>query len=267
MSKVRDHLWLWGHMEGSHTSSDEALKKWGLPGPSRITPTEACNYMAVPNCVMVVYGNQPAPPFHQEALAMSTLDKVVWSVIGDAGSDRTEHGGSDLDEVLKIAEEYPNIRGAMMDDFFGSDEARQTPETLATFRQRLHGHEPPLDLWVVVYDHQDLEHSHEHLAHCDVLSYWTWKGSDLGTLEESFGRFAASTAGKRRVLGCYMWDYGQGKPLEVEQMAHQCRLGLEWLKQGTIEGMILLASCICDLDLEVVEWTREWVSRVGEQEL
>lgn len=254
-------------MEGSHTNSADALKQWELPGPSRMTPTEACYYMGVANCTMVVYGNRPAPPFHQEALAMSTLDQVVWSVIGDAASDRTQYGGSDLDEVLKIAGEYPNISGAMMDDFFSAHGARQTPETLATFRERLHGFQRPLDLWVVVYDHQKLEGSQEHLAYCDVLSYWTWKAKDLPALEDSFGRFADATPDRRRVLGCYMWDYGQKQPIEIEQMEYQCNLGLEWLKQGTIEGLILLGSCICDLDLEAVEWTREWVAQVGDEEL
>ena len=46
----------------------------------------------------------------------------------------------------------------------------------------------------------------------------------------------------------------------------QCELGLEWLKQGRIDGMIFLASCICDLDLETVEWTRKWIQKVGDQE-
>jgi len=30
--------------------------------------------MGVPKGVMVVHDNKPEPPFHQEALAMSTLD-------------------------------------------------------------------------------------------------------------------------------------------------------------------------------------------------
>ena len=37
----------------------------------------------------------------------------------------------------------------------------------------------------------------------------------------------------------------------------------KWLRQGRIEGMIFLASCICDLELEAVEWTRRWIAEVG----
>jgi hypothetical protein len=47
-------------------------------------------------------------------------------------------------------------------------------------------------------------------------------------------------------------------------MQQQCQLGLEWLRTGRIEGMIFLASCICDLNLEAVEWTRKWIREVGD---
>ena len=38
-STVRDKLWLWGHDAGAHNDG------WGLPRPSRITPTEAAFYL------------------------------------------------------------------------------------------------------------------------------------------------------------------------------------------------------------------------------
>ena len=60
-----------------------------------------------------------------------------------------------------------------------------------------------------------------------------------------------------------MWDYGQKRPMSVSDMEMQCELGLEWLQQGRIDGMIFLASCICDLDIEAVEWTKNWIAKVG----
>jgi hypothetical protein len=50
-------------------------------------------------------------------------------------------------------------------------------------------------------------------------------------------------------------------------MASQCEMGLQWLRDGRVEGLIFLASCICDLDLEAVEWTRRWITRVGDEPL
>jgi hypothetical protein len=65
-----------------------------------------------------------------------------------------------------------------------------------------------------------------------------------------------------------MWDYGGGgKPIALAQMEHQFDLGLGWLRAGRIEGIVALATCICDVGLEAVEWTREWVRKVGDKEL
>jgi hypothetical protein len=63
-----------------------------------------------------------------------------------------------------------------------------------------------------------------------------------------------------------MWDHGDGKPMSVTSMQKQCQLGLRWLTQGRIQGMIFLASCICDLELETVEWARNWIREVGDNE-
>ena len=265
MSTIRDRLWIWGHAANSHTKPYKGKVGWGLSGASRITPTEAAHYMGIPNCVMVVYGNKPEPPFYQEALAMNSLEKVVWSIVGDASTTRTDKGASDLDEVLGLAKRFPNIRGGIMDDFFHTNRARHTPEALSEFHRRLNESTRPMDLWVVLYNRQLDQDFSEHLQYCDVVTFWTMVGSELSDLEGNFERFVAVTRGKRRVLGCYMWNYGEEIPMTIEQMEQQCSLGLRWLKEGRIEGMIFLASCICDLDLEAVEWTREWISRVGGQ--
>jgi hypothetical protein len=264
---ILDRIWLWGHAPGSHTSRAVDREMWGLPGVSAIPPADAADYMGIRNCVMVVYHNEPAPPFNRDALALSNLDRVVWSVVGDASTTRTGDGASDLDEVLSIAGLYLNISGGIMDDFVHAGRPRLPLEAVATTQKRLNGFRRPLDLWVVLYNGQDLSAVADHLRFCDVLTFWTMKGAELSGLQDAFGRFVEQTPGKRRVLGCYMWNYGEKQPMTVEQMEHQCDLGLRWLREGAIEGIIFLASCICDLGLEAVEWTREWVLEVGEEEL
>ena len=262
MNRVRDRLWMWGHQAGSHN------KDWGLPQPSRITPAQAAAYMGIPNLAMVVYGNQPEPPFDRHAVAMRPLQRVVWSIVGDSSSKRTDDK-SDLDEVLRLSARFPNITGAIMDDFFNGEPggaepgARRSVEDLENFRARLQAGPRPLDLWVVVYAHQlDLPIA-GHLDACDVLTFWTWKAEDLSALEENFARLERLSPTPRKVLGCYMWDYGGGKPMPLDAMQRQCELGREWLLSGRIDGMIFLASCICDLELDPVEWTREWIREQG----
>ena len=102
---------------------------------------------------------------------------------------------------------------------------------------------------------------------CDAVMMWTWRADNLAHLEAKFARIEASAVKKRKILGLYMYDYGTGRPMPVNLMARQCEMGLRWLKEGRIEGMIFLASCICDLGLDAVEWTRSWIAKVGDQKI
>jgi hypothetical protein len=61
-----------------------------------------------------------------------------------------------------------------------------------------------------------------------------------------------------------MWDFGEGKPISSKLMEHQCRLGLQWLDKGEIEGMIFHCTPLCDMNLEAVEWSKKWIARHGD---
>jgi hypothetical protein len=263
-STVQDKLWLWGHDAGAHNDS------WGLAKPSRITPTEAAVYLGVPNLIMVRYQGRPPLPFDQYAIPFRALKRVVWSVVGASGqTDERERA-----HVLDLAVHHPNITGLMMDDFFGGEQAAQgdelavlPPDKLRELRSQLTVGGRLLRLWAVLYEHQLDGPLAPYLELLDLVSFWTWDSEKLRGLEANLERLEKVTPRCGRMLGCYLWDYGQKKPMPLDLMQEQCELGLEWLQQGRIEGMIFLASCICDLELEAVEWTRNWIAKVGDQRL
>ena len=272
MNTVRDRLWIWGHEAGAHNGS------WGLKDSSRMTPAEGAYYLGVPNMIMVRFAGQPSATLEQYHLPFLPLKRVVWSVVNDGKAADDDKQG-DLDAVLRLAGRFPNITGLIIDDFFLGG---PTPEGaisqcslkgLETFRQRLHGAARPLDLWMVLYDH-DLRRLPpnkvtQHAAPFDVVTFWTWEAGNLERLDDNLAAAQAVVPGKPIVLGCYLYDYG-GKtpgPMPIERMEYQCRKGLEWLREGRIVGMIFLASCICDLDLEAVEYTRRWIAQTGDQVL
>ena len=103
-----------------------------------------------------------------------------------------------------------------------------------------------------------------HLELCDVVTLWSWNAVQLMDLEQNFARFEKIVGDKRKVLGIYLWDYGAKQPMPLTAMKHQCSLGLRWLQDGRIDGMIFLASCICDLGLEAVDWVRRWIATHGQ---
>ena len=266
---VRDRFWIWGHEAGSHDHGG------GLRWTSRMTPAEGAYYLGVPNLIMVRYRDRsgtplPLPPYDQYALALRPLRRVLWSCVHEAGVTEPE----EVERVVDLARTNPNICGAMMDDFFydrndkrGPETAVHTPDELRGLRERLRSGDRPLDLWVVLYQHQLQQPVREHLAQCDVINFWTWNARDLAAQEESFGTLEDLAPGSRKVLGCYLWDYGDRQPMPEDLMEQQCVRGLEWLRQGRIEGMVFLASCICDMGLETVEWTRTWIADVGDTPL
>lgn len=262
MDTIREHLWIWGHVAGSYNG------EYGLPD-STMGALEGAQYLGVENLILISYKGLPEPPYENLARELSPLKRVVWSVVGAGGTSRGFE--EELTATQALAAQFPNFVGAMMDDFFKSDEAPQpavyTPEQLAALRERLHASARPLDLWVVLYAHQLHMPIAPHLAECDVLTFWTWKAEELSQLEENFARAEVLAPRPRKVLGLYMFDFGNARPLPVPLMERQCELGLKWLREGRVEGLILLSTSICDLGLETVEWSRRWIEAVGDEQL
>lgn len=256
-NRVRDHLWLHAHQEGSHNN------RYGISASSRMTPAEAALYMGIPNVMMVVYNDKPEPPFENHAKPLIFADQLVWSIVGDSRSKRNNKQ-TDLEAVLALKLKMPNLNGAIVDDFFTADAARWDLQSMQRITE--HMHENGLDLWIPLYAAQLDDRLSSFLEICDRTSLWTWRAEDLVNLEESFFRYEKMVPNKLKYLGCYMYDYGDKCPMPLHRMRYQCEKGLEWLYEGRIDGIVFLASCICDLDLESVEWTRDWVTRVGSEE-
>lgn len=174
---------------------------------------------------------------------------------GVAASASSEYPGHPASNVLKTG--------------LAPDAGPFSLEALRKLRERLHsGDGRPLDIWVVLYTGEfNMASLKPHLDLCDVVTMWTWNASDLARLGDSFARFGEIVGRKRKVLGLYMWDYGAHQPIPVDAMKQQCETGLCWLREGRIDGMIFLASCICDLGLDAVEWSRKWIAGRGGEKL
>lgn len=268
---LRDRFWLWCHPAGSHTRIQDPH---GIPGHSTITPVEAAAVMGISNILFVRYELDPQPPFQPHALPLASMRQVVWSIEGG--------GGGDVEAILALTKMLPKLSGVILDDYFArvtatarmgmeaaGDVGKPDPSfsvgAIRELRDRLMVDGRRLDLWVVLYAHELGWETvlRPHLDLCDVVTLWTGNAADLVNLNQNFARFEQVVGEKRKVLGIYLWDYGAKEPMPLSAMEHQCSLGLRWLQEGRIEGMIFLASCICDLGLEAVEWAKEWIAENG----
>jgi hypothetical protein len=259
---VRDKLWIWSLVAGMYNDAP-----W-FPGKSRITPVEAAFYLGVPNVCMVTYKTdcklKPAPPYDEYAIALLSAKRVIWA-LGGAGRRDVKVW---LDDILKLPVTYNNIIGVQMDDFYqrtldGEETGSLTPKELSYIKNQLVSGGHDLELWVTLY-HHDLKYDIAHsLVKFDVVTYWTWDAKDLETLDQGFAEVEKVAPHARKLLGCYMWDFGGQRLMPIPLMQRQCELGLSWIRSGRIDGIIFGISNLCDLKLEAVEWTRRWVREVG----
>jgi len=273
MTKLRDHFWLWGQNAGSH-HHPAGGNPYKLPGTNRMESAEGGKFFGIPNCCRVAMTAGPEPPFDAESEKLKDFKQVVWSAVGAGGVTRNSDDKSDLDEVLRQAAKFPNVTGAVLDDFFASVEgfkmsgkiARHSIDSITSMRDRLHNFpQRKLDLWMVWYTYQLDFAVAEYIALCDVITMWTWKGSDLARLDENIDKLMMKSPGKRLLAGCYMWNYGESKPLSKKEMQDQLDCYYRRIKKGEIEGIVFCSNCIADIGLETVALTRQWIADVGDE--
>jgi hypothetical protein len=143
--------------------------------------------------------------------------------------------------------------------------ASLSPTQLRAIRERLSASGRRLPMTCVVYTHQISPRILPHVREVDKVAMWTWRSDDLKDLEANFEKLERIVRPRPILLGCYLFDYGANKQMSVDRMRHQCELGLKWLREGRIEGMIFLASNVCDMGLPAAEWTRDWIRSVKDQ--
>ncbi|MFA5192947.1 MAG: hypothetical protein WC740_19735 [Verrucomicrobiia bacterium] len=262
---VRDRLWVFSFA----TNSDFVH----VGRRSVMSAAEGNFYLGVPNILMVQSSAKEAPygrfepPFEQYTVALRPLKNVVWSLVGSGGFHKAEETA----EVLAMAKRVPNFRGVMLDDFFtGKAEgarAQWTVEELADVRRKLDQTGKKLDIFATFYvKHFELPLK-DYLDLIDVLTLWNMASDGIRNVEDNLQKVERLYPHKRKMLGCYLVDYPEKQGVPVDLMKHQCEVGLRWLQQGRIEGIIFMGNTTMDLGFESVEWTRRWIQEVGDTKL
>ncbi|MEZ0386136.1 MAG: twin-arginine translocation signal domain-containing protein [Verrucomicrobium sp.] len=260
---LRDRLWMWGHDSGS------LVQGYGIGDKGTdIEPAAALEYMGIPNICMVRFTGTPLPPFDGYVEQFAKAKRLTWSFV-DGGKKFTT--GEKKSQALDLATRVPNLVGLDMDDFFigdavpktegGEAHAHLSVAQVEEVTKELDVAGRRLDLSMVIYSNQLHPAIKRHIDPVDAVYFWTWKARELVNLEDNFAAYRKIASAKKTLLGIYMWDFGEKKPIPIELMEHQCRLALDWLKKGEIEGLIFHCTPLCGMKLEAVEWSKDWISR------
>lgn len=277
-STVRERTWLWVQQTGTFNDA-----RWKVPGTSHATGDQACKELGVPNAIFIQWEGRPQPPFLEHAQGCAAARRLMWTAVNNCGGRASL---AETEHFFELARAMPTITGAFLDDFLcdavatdltpgsvieapaGEVPAALTVAELATLQQRLHDFPGrSLELGAVVYTRQLRPEIAPNLRHCDILSLWTSKSQDLASLPADLAHLRRLAPGKRIWLGLYLYDFGNERPMPLDAMELQCRLALEWLEAGSIEGIILLSSNLCGRDLDAVDYARRWMAEVGDRPL
>ena len=265
MALARDKFWLFGvrpHQDDIWLGHQEKppYNKW-----SRITPAEGAFMLDVPNMMLINCDGIPVPfsvDAYGYAESFCRLNKVFWSVTGSGGF----RAGNEEAFLCDLAEKYPNVCGAFMDDFFmkfrGYPDADDRAEALLKeIRTGLDKACRPMELCVVWYAHEMTEVNPRLLRYIDTISLWTADYHELPLLEERFETIEKHFPNQKKLLGIYMYSFKCGEPIPNDMMELQCELGLKLMKEGRLDGMIFEANSVMGVGLPSEYWLRNWIDR------
>ena len=262
---LRDRFWLWGHPEGMF---NRLIEK---DGASRMTPTEACLSLGVPNVFMVPCGKSVNR--RQYNKSFKTLRGVGWDCFEAAVHPEK------IELLINDAKEFPNIKCGVFDDFKNDDDPGLPPrykrfpiENLMKVIGRMR--ENPvrrLDSWMVLYtrlfgiDEKDDAEFQPFMDAFDGIILWVWKESDLVSLPDKYEIFKKLTPKNRRMFGCYLYNFVEGKQATPEMVRWQLDFYREKILLGEVEGVVLHTNTMADMDYEAYDAACEWMDLHGDE--
>lgn len=259
--KVRDCMWLWAHPERRF---DEEYKD--IPN-SRMTPMEGCLYFGVKNVFMCpVCWSLDRRQYNK---SFTTLENVAWECYA---------AGKDPDVIRQIMEEsrdFDNVTAMVYDDFVRGGEFREIPvENLYKVRDILHSNDiRRMDMWMVLYTNEfglnekDDTDFMKYIEPFDGITLWTWKESDVPLIPEKFEIFKRLTPDKKRMFGCYLWNFGEEKQGTRQAVEWQLDWYLEKIRNGEAHGIVLHSNTYADHDYDAFAAAREWMKKHGDEEI
>lgn len=263
---LRDKFWLWGHPEGRYNQNADG---YGCPDVSRMTPMEGCIYLGVRNTFMVPVGVDVNR--RQYNKSFKTLNNVGWECFDACEKPEI------IDIAIDEAKDFPNISCVVLDDFkiLDNGELRYKKFPLSMLKQinqKLHNNEVRrLDSWMVLYTYQFGVNEEEdkefqpYMDEFDGVIMWTWRECDVPLIPEKFEIFKKITPNTRRMVGCYLYNFGEHKQATGDAVKWQLDYYRELLLKGEIEGIVLHTNTMADLDYEAYDVACEWMDKHGDE--
>ena len=248
---LRDNIWLWGQKTNGYLNDG-----YNLPDGNKMDPLQGLDYFGIKNLCRVKLGSEAGCPFMEDKWLGAPAERLCLSLIG-AGDDMCDS----MDEILTVAKNDPRVVAAVMDDFVSEERvALYTPEVLEEFKRKLHtACKQKIELWSVLYERDFGGNTPIDRARVfDVTTFWTWYGQNLDNYAENFKQISEIVDDGRIMLGMYMYDFGNAKPLSKKRAISQIDFVERMYAEKRIEGVVLCSNVIADVGLEAADIVKDW---------
>ena len=172
-----------------------------------------------------------------------------------APGQQPESDAQCAENLSRLSLKHTNIKGGILDDMTNSS-VTITPEKvkqIAEISANLKKHNPALQLFGVVYQHELAEKDFEVLLpYLDGVTLWFWNQEQLLDLEKSVDHCRYHFPGKEIILGLFLHDYGTADAgARPELLIHELKGARVLLEKGKINGIVILG------DREVLKWPEQ----------
>jgi hypothetical protein len=229
------------------------------------SPAERMRILGTPNVVMAGSGLP-----HDRELAgrwsaeVAGASRLVWEIICDGHKEHEPpfEFTRRIADLVPLVKQHPGIDAVLVDDMTSVAATKGfKPDHLRAIKSLLTASALPLKLWGAVYTMNFSAASTDPLVReLDVINLWHWHAKDTERMEEHVAECEKRYPGKPIVLGLYMYDYGDGKPMPLDLHERQCETALRLLHAKRVAGIVFLS---INNDQEVVKWTADWIKRVA----
>ena len=268
-NRLQDHLWMWGHDTGVY---DGPGNSYNIPVSENITMADSIALMGIPNVCVIRWG-EPDDDYLKQ---FKNVKRLAWVISGNI----PHNSYSRLSKfVYPLFDKLPNLTGVYLDDFFRSGKpdqiktadgtverapANMSMEELEDLRQHLLKDQKKREMGLVLYSHQLRPAIKPQIAMADFVSYWIWSGKNINKMEADFQLYRKIVPEKRTLLGIYMWNFGESKPLDSDLMKFQLDYALKLYEKKEIEGLIFHCTPLCNKKIEAVEYAAQWIREHAE---
>lgn len=259
-TKLKECFWVWGH----HTNC--LYQNYGITRESHVSPVEGVARLGATNLVLDI---MDAPVDRKEQIALAAnLPSVGWSIMDAAAHPEY------VTDLIGYSKEFKNLSRGIFDDFLcpankDTNYTNYPPEMLAGYRKQLN--DAGLEMWMVLYTENmrqiDMDVIRTYVEVFDGITLWFWNEQEaIEHFDEYVQTFLELTQGRKRMIGCYLYDFGSEKEATGKAVVDQLEKERQLILDGTIEGVILHTNAVmADDPYEAVEACVDWMAKHGEE--